>query len=77
MSDIPLFPNPADVIAEAADRERHLTIDERLARLSSLIAVGRALSKGISGEEGRRRAKLRLEEEAQRAHREIFERYGR
>ena len=76
--EIPIkFPHPADVIAEEMQRFRHMTIAQRLEHLGSMVAFGQSLARGGSREVGRQNDKDRLEDEWQRAHREVFERYGR
>jgi hypothetical protein len=70
------FPHPADVIAEEAAKARGLSDEERLVRQLNLIATGRTFAGGSAAREVYRRHKDRLKADWQRAHREVFERYG-
>jgi hypothetical protein len=71
------FPHPADVIAEEAERTRHLTIRERLVRMLDLTASAVRLARTSGRWADHRRVKDQAEAAWQRAHREVFERYGR
>lgn len=76
--DLPIkFPHPADVIAEAVERDRHLTVEQRLDRLGQLYIDGIALESLGSITEGRLRAKEQLKAEWLQAHREVIRRHGK
>jgi hypothetical protein len=70
------FPRHADVIAEDAAATLNLPFEDRLDRLLAMIAAGRALASDQETRDTHRRLKERQEAEWQRAHREVFERYG-
>ena len=72
------FPHPADVIAEEAERTRHLSFEERFDRLMDVIRAGQALlDSNPALREAYRRHKEESEAAWQRAHREVIERYLR
>jgi hypothetical protein len=71
------FPHHADVIAEDAAETLRLPFEARLDRLLAMIAEGRALASDPAVQQTHRRQKDRLEAEWQRAHREVFDRYGK
>jgi len=58
--DLPIkFPHPADVIAEAVERDRHLTVEQRLDRLGQLYLERVALEKLDLDAQNRRHAEKR------------------
>lgn len=71
------FPHSADVIAEEAEKIKNLSDAERLDRVFELIATGQLFSGDDAAQIAYRRAEDQLEADWQRAHREVFERYGR
>jgi hypothetical protein len=71
------FPSHADVIAEDAAETLRLPLEARLDRLLAMIAEGRALASDPATCRTHRQVKERVEADWQRAHREVFERYGK
>ena len=70
------FPHPADVIAEESAITLGLSFEARFMRLLDLIAAGQTIASSPAAREAHRRYKERAEADWQRAHREVFERYG-
>jgi len=71
------FPHPADVIAEESAKTLRLPFEARFMRLLDLIAAGQVIAATPTAREAHRRLKERAEADWQRAHREVFERYGK
>jgi len=70
------FPHPADVIAEEAERNRHLSISDRLDRMMDLYAAGRELADQTAWDR-HQRLKEGAETEWRTAHLQVFKRHGR
>lgn len=75
--DWPYINPPADVIAKEADELRHLSLGERLDQLTEVIRAGQVYLDGHPDvREKYRRDKEQSEAEWQRAHREVFAKFG-
>jgi hypothetical protein len=68
------FPHPADVIAEAVERDRHLTVEQRLDRLGQLYLERVALEALDLDAQNRRHAEKRESERQWRdAHQRVIQ----
>ncbi len=75
--DWPYINPPVDVMVNEAEEMRHLSFEERFERLMQVIRAGQAfLDSHPSVREAYRRNKELSEAEWQRAHREVFARFG-
>lgn len=71
------FPHPADVIAEAADRFRSLSPDERFRQIVELTDLATSTATAASRRADLDAHEMSAEEQWRLAHRRVFEQHAK